>query len=57
MRNARMVRAAVEMQIHLGVKVDVHAFPTLRSRGTHDCYDQAAAAGLYPIMHPKPTGD
>ena len=52
-RNARMVKAAVDMQMQLGCKVPCYAFPLPGSRGTLDCMDQARRAGLEVIPYPK----
>lgn len=51
MRNARMVKAAIDMQMHLGVRVPCYAFPLPGSRGTLDCMEQAARAGLEVIPY------
>lgn len=45
-RNARMVKAAVDMQMTLGCKVWCHAFPLPGSTGTWDCHKQCGDAGL-----------
>jgi hypothetical protein len=51
-RNARMVKAAFDMQTTLQVRVQCHAFPLAGSSGTWDCYQRCKAAGLDVTLHP-----